>query len=619
MVADVSVIMRENKIISITLRFGKKDKNGKFPYKISFHDSLQKLPVSLSSLQESFGLEIKKGRFPFAFVDSINTNLNFIGPVPAMSFYPAATFKDLEDYNKFIAANYPDNIFNLREEAIKYCLLDCQLLLKIMNQFTFLMFEGLSVDISTTSTLPGISFKLFRKKYFNKAKNLIPKFKLKDFLNLSKAFLGGATDLYIPTNLDLSSIKSNAALTLEEVNSLTIIEKLYLYDFNSLFPYILMALAMPCGKVKEFIGNIRLSEPEAVGFFYVNVEAPLDLKNPILQVKQLIDGKLMTISPVGKFSGWFFSKELDNAIKLGYKITILKGYKFDKNEILFKDFIEVLYDMRLRFKKGEAMNLVAKLLMNSLYGRFAMNPVFPKVQIMSQAEFEEFMTKSNEAEKVQSFQVFDNGHVAVTFLPDTDKMLNNNIPMRADVSIGISAATTAYSRILMSLFKNKDGIKIYYSDTDSIVTNLPPDKLLELFPGIIGPEIGQLKLEQEIEKAVFLSPKCYLLENNKGEKIIKIKGLAQNKLLDSFKNELTLHSFVNLLFKDSNLLLKQEIWAKDRLTSSINIIEQCYDLKTNENKRELIYNDFGIVVDTRPYVLYEVPNYIDPAIIKTSK
>jgi len=291
-----------------------------------------------------------------------------------------------------------------------------------------------------------------------------------------------------------------------------------------------MALAMPCGKVKEFIGNIRLSEPEAIGFFYVNVEAPLDLKNPVLQVKQLIDGKLMTISPVGKFSGWFYSKELDNATKLGYKITILKGYKFDKNEILFKDFIQVLYDMRLRFKKGEAMNLVAKLLMNSLYGRFAMNPVFPKVQIMSKNEFEEFMTKSDQANQVQSYQVFDNGHVAVTFSPDTNKILNDNQPMRADVSIGISAATTAYSRILMSLFKNREDIKIYYTDTDSIVVNISPEELLELFPGIIGPEIGQLKLEHIIEKAVFLSPKCYLLEQLqqlKEKKLLRLKDLLK--------------------------------------------------------------------------------------------
>jgi len=78
-----------------------------------------------------------------------------------------------------------------------------------------------------------------------------------------------------------------------------------------------------------------------------------------------------------------------------------------------------------------------------------------------------------------------------------------------------------------------------------------------------------------------------------------------------------LHNFINLLFKDKNLILKQEVWGKDRLTSSINIVEQCYDLKANENKRELIYNKQGIAVSTRPYVLYEVPNYINPAIIKT--
>lgn len=622
-VADVSIIFRDNKIISITLRFGAKDSNGNYPYKIHFHDSLQKLPVASFSRRDlaiSFKLDSKKGVFPFDFVNL--ANLNYVGPIPAMTYFPIGSFKNISEYMAFVAANYPSGIFNLKEEAIKYCLMDCKALLKIMNAFTNLLFNAFEVDISKTTTLPGISFKLFRKRFFAQAKGLIPKFKYGDFLNLSKAFTGGATDLYIPTNLDLSSVIAKAMpLTLEQINQLPILERLYLYDFNSLFPYILMAFGLPCGKVTEFIGNIWLREPEAIGFFFVLlklVEAPLNLKHPILQVKRLINGNLMTISPVGRFSGWFYSKELQEAIKLGYRIEVIKGYIFEKEAILFEDYIKFLYKMRLEYDKGDALNLIAKLLMNSLYGRFAMNPVYPTTKIMSSDQFNDFMNNSD-VSRVVDFKQFANGFYSVTFQPNITQLLNNNAPLRADVSISISAAVTALSRIMMSQFKNHPKINIYYTDVDSIIINLSPTQLTELFPNILAAlaeDIGQLKLEHVIEKAVFLAPKCYFLETIDGKQIIKIKGLNQGNILDNKK--LSLVDFVNLLVKDNNLMLKQKVWFKNREESSINIIEQAYNLQVNENKRNLIFNHSGLFIGTTPFVLNEVPVYIDPAIIKTN-
>lgn len=42
--------------------------------------------------------------------------------------------------------------------------------------------------------------------------------------------------MYIPTNLYLSKLKSiSGPLTEQQVNSLPVKEKLYLYDYNSLF------------------------------------------------------------------------------------------------------------------------------------------------------------------------------------------------------------------------------------------------------------------------------------------------------------------------------------------------------------------------------------------------
>lgn len=67
---------------------------------------------------------------------------------------------------------------------------------------------------------------------------------------------------------------------------------------------------------------------------------------------------------------------------------------------------------------------------------------------------------------------------------------------------------TAYDRIFMHKIKldilNK-GSNIYYTDIDSIVTDIPLDKKL------IGNEIGQFKLVHKLKEGFFLSSKIYCL------------------------------------------------------------------------------------------------------------
>ena len=79
-----------------------------------------------------------------------------------------------------------------------------------------------------------------------------------------------------------------------------------------------------------------------------------------------------------------------------------------------------------------------------------------------------------------------------------------------NVSIPIAAAVTAYARIYMANLKLnllKQGISIYYTDTDSIFINKP------LNDELIGPDLGLMKLEYVgtkcLDEAVFLPPKVY--------------------------------------------------------------------------------------------------------------
>lgn len=56
-----------------------------------------------------------------------------------------------------------------------------------------------------------------------------------------------------------------------------------------------------------------------------------------------------------------------NAIRYGYEFEIIRGYKFNTGYI-FREYADKMYELRKTYKKDNPLNLIAKLLMNSLYG-----------------------------------------------------------------------------------------------------------------------------------------------------------------------------------------------------------------------------------------------------------
>jgi len=110
-----------------------------------------------------------------------------------------------------------------------------------------------------------------------------------------------------------------------------------------------------------------------------------------------------------------------------------------------------------------------------------------------------------------------------------------------NINVAIASAITAYSRILMSQFKNNLNFNLYYSDTDSIYIDKPLDESF-----ISNTILGKLKLEHICNKAIFLSPKVYYLETEDNKIIYKVKGLKH-------EIELTNSDFESLLFKDAFL------------------------------------------------------------------
>ena len=371
----------------------------------------------------------------------------------------------------------------------------------------------------------------------------------------------------------------------------TLNEKIYVYDVNSLYPFIMQTCLMPTKSVNYFEGNIIETEPNAFGFFYCNIISPDDLQYPVLQTHVKTKGGVRTMSALGTYQDWIFSEEMKFAQSLGYKFEIIKGYTFDK-ELIFKDYITKLYEIRLMFPKSDPMNLIAKLIMNSLYGRFGMDDSFSTFKIVNKLDYIKF-----EKEYINSIvDVKELGNKYLIEMQSDLSRLNtmlDNGSENHNVNIAIASSIASYARIHLNKLIHDLlalGYKVYYKDTDSIFVNKPiPEELIS------QTELGKLKLENICSRAIFIAPKVYCLVTEDGREIFKVKGLTKNV-------KFSVQDFESLLIKNNKIERNQTKWFKSLESGTITVKDQLYSLKITDNKRQLIYSN-NKLVSTKPYII----------------
>jgi hypothetical protein len=237
----------------------------------------------------------------------------------------------------------------------------------------------------------------------------------------------------------------------------------------------------------------------------------------------------------------------------GYHITVVKGLQFNKQESPFKEYVEEL--SRQKDTLTGSTRQVVKSLLNNLIGRFALNFVKPICKTVNNTQLDYLLA----TKEIKTFKKINDNHTLITYIPivnkeiceshnlDYHKVILNEINNKAtsnvgvfqDVSIVLASFVTSYARVYMHTIKLailKGGGKIYYSDTDSIVTDLTLNKLKQKLNNIIGNNLGQLKLENLLKEAYFISNKTYILITKAGKEIIKAKGLSADSLsLADFK------------------------------------------------------------------------------------
>lgn len=541
---DIKPIINDGNFIDIKFKFF----SGK--YKLYFRDSLLMLPSSLRKLTKSFDVE-DKGIFPYRFVSQ--SNLDYDGNVPDYEYFDGLTTSQYQEY----CLEYTDRKWNLRSETIKYCEQDCKALYQLLIKFYTQNFIDTRVNGSDSLSLPSLAFKNFRTNFL-KTSSYIPKIKGEIYHFIKDGYYGGAVDVYKPYGRNI-----------------------YRYDVNSLYPYIMKNNPMPVGNPILIEGNSSkiesiIKDLNKISFVEVEVTCPDTIKAPLLLHK--INGK--TIAPTGQWNGVYTSMEINRALELGYSFIYNKALYFD-SEILFDKYVDFYYDMKKNSEKNSSTYTISKLMLNSLYGRFGMNPYLDLHSIVKADE----TIKLNENFIIKDIIPLKNGKELITY--NSDLIYNDNNIQQGNSSLPIATAITAGARVYMSYFKNMDTINLLYSDTDSLDINKPlPDKY-------VGTELGQFKLEHIFDEAVYLAPKLYGGKTSDYE-YIKIKGL---------KNPVSFYDLKLLLKKDIKLESSNEKWYKSLSLGQILVKNEIYTMSVTDNKRILIYDENNNFIDTKPIKL----------------
>lgn len=258
------------------------------------------------------------------------------------------------------------------------------------------------------------------------------------------------------------------------------------YDFNSLYPAVMRDTNVPVtGTVRR---TRTIPSDSECGVFRV-----------VFNQRKHSRPNLLMVGGLGRRTGRgvFFANELRRFVenKLG-DLTIEEGWVFTKNAVVFRDYVDKIYALRMCDKDGP-LGAVCKLLLNSLYGKFGQKPERHKTLLLSGSVAQEM---------VQS------GHrLSVVNAEAGLYRLTEEKPCHYE-HVGIAGTITSEARA--RLWEKMDSNTVY-CDTDSIhTTSLLPHN---------NRTIGELKLEFSGE-GVYAGKKLYALKTDKEEKV-RAKGV----------------------------------------------------------------------------------------------
>ena len=370
---------------------------------------------------------------------------------------------------------------------------------------------------------------------------------------MKEGFYGGRTE---PTQLYRKTIAS---------------ERIAYEDFTSLYPSVqygevrgvcedtyneIESLPFPTGHpivVRDEFKELS----EYFGFIACKVTPPRGLYHPVLPEKK--NGKL--VFDLLPKEGVWTTVEMMKAVEKGYVIDeIYEIVHFpESRDDLFRDYVTTFLKIKQQAKGWSKLGVdekdekakdlyvqqyheeqgillekskiseynhglyyIAKLCLNSLWGKFAQRRSFPKTEdVFTCDEFEKWVCDDRYE---LSSVIFHDSFVRTLTLNPKEEFL----PLPKKTNIAIAAYTTAYARLRLYSVLEKLGDAVLYYDTDSVIyvyeEGVPR-------PVVRGDCLGDLTDElngDSICEFVSVGPKSYAYETVGGDVVCKIKGFGLN-------------------------------------------------------------------------------------------
>ena len=481
---------------------------------VNLTDSMYILSSSLDSLGKKFNSEQQKGVFPYSFVNA--HNLEYKGVLPPFNFYNKL---DKKDYDQLAARYNINNPWCMKTETLDYLEKDLICLINVMSTFNKSIFDKFQVNTTKVRSYSALSKLVYTTNFYNETSHKIPVIDGYIEKIIRQGYYGGLVDV-------VEHLVTNA----------------FKYDANSHYPAAMLN-DMP-------VGHPVISDEKDInkvfGYCHAKVTAPSEeiLTHPTLPFR---DTSGVTTCPRGNFEGVWFSEELKDNIKRGYKVEIVSSVVLKRGKGLFDKFINNLFSSKAKAKEeGDSVGeLVYKLLMNSFYGKCGQLELENTYSMVENDKLDQY-GKTHNYDLAQEFDKLTLIRENCKFHPALVELLKENrkgvvknhntsgkgiedntrLPSKPSNGVkscvAIAAAITAYARVTLNRYKNIPGNKYLGGDTDSVIMQK------RLASEYVGKELGMMKFEDDIPFGLFADKKLYYAINSKGKENIKSRGVGKD-------------------------------------------------------------------------------------------
>ena len=296
---------------------------------------------------------------------------------------------------------------------------------------------------------------------------------------------------------------------------------------------------------------------------------------------------------------------LNQQVQLDYGEIVFNPILDKNNKPVFDSQGNMTFDLKKQQNPGK--RAIAKLCLNSLWGKFGQRLNMPKSEIIGVENKKKFQSIMFDKDKYKNHNVnfIDEHRLELTYT-----LKDNHVQETTDTNIAIAAFTTSHARMRLYWGLEQLGEQVLYFDTDSVVYRYDRNnKDHKIIPN--GDYLGDWTDELDGSKmiGIFISggPKNYSYETDDGEYHTKIKGFTLN-YESTQPGKLNHNSMINMIDKfmdgksdDNFVQVKYNMISRDKKTKEL----KTYTLKKKYgftyDKRHILPVDSLGNIDTRPF------------------